>query len=287
MSTTRLIITLAFALTAFGANSLLNRAALAGGYIDPASFTVIRLVSGAVFLGALIALSDIGWRAQRKARSALSALALLIYAVFFSYSYLTLEAGMGALILFGLVQFTMIGWAVATGERPKILRWLGIAAALGGFVWLVSPGAAAPDPLGAVLMGIAGIAWGVYSLRGKGVANPTAATAGNFIIAAPLSLPLLLFIGDEPVTTEGVSLAVTSGAITSGLGYALWYAALRHLDGTVASICQLLAPVIATAASIALLGEPATLRLLLAGLLILGGVAVAIKGGAHPRTTRD
>ncbi len=283
MPSTRLFLVTALALIAFAANSLLNRAALAGGHIDPASFTVIRIVSGAVMLGALIALSGAGWRARLGEGSLASAAALLAYAVFFSYAYLTLEAGIGALILFGAVQICMIGWSLAMGERPKAMRWNGIAAAVGGFVWLVSPGVSAPEPLGAALMAVAGLAWGVYSLRGKGVADPTAATAGNFLIATPMSLPLLLFIGDDPIAMEGVLLAVTSGAITSGLGYALWYAALRHLEGTVASICQLLAPAIAAAASVALLGEPATARLLLAGLLILGGVAVAIRGGAHPR----
>jgi len=284
MSAARLTLITALALTAFAANSLLNRAALAGGHIDPASFTVIRIASGAAMLGVLVAASDAGWRARLGAGSIASALALLAYAVFFSYAYLTLEAGIGALILFGAVQISMIGWSLATGERPKPLRWIGIAASVGGFVWLVSPGGvAAPEPLGATLMAVAGLSWGIYSLRGKGVSDPTAATAGNFLIAVPFALPLLLFIGDGPVAPWGVLLAATSGAITSGLGYALWYSALRHLDGTIASILQLLAPAIAAAASVALLGEQPTLRLLLAGLMILGGVALAIKGGAYPR----
>jgi drug/metabolite transporter (DMT)-like permease len=287
MSPARLTLITALALTAFAANSLLNRAALAGGHIDPASFTVIRIVSGAVMLSVLVAASGTGWSGQLRAGSALSAAALLAYAVFFSYAYLTLEAGMGALLLVGAVQISMIGWSLATGERPRPLRWVGIAAAVGGFVWLVSPGGvSAPYPLGAALMAVAGLSWGVYSLRGKGVAHPTAATAGNFLIAAPLALPLLFFIGDGPIAMQGVLLAVTSGAITSGLGYALWYSALRHLDGTVASILQLLAPAIAAAASVALLGEEATLRLFLAGLTILGGVALAIKGGTRPRASR-
>jgi len=284
MTPTRLMLVTALALTAFAANSLLNRAALAGGYIDPASFTVIRLVSGAAMLGGLVAASGGEWRGRLRAGSPAPALALLSYAVLFSYAYLTLDAGVGALILFGAVQISMICWSILRGERPRPLRWVGIAAAVAGFVWLVSPGGvSAPEPLGAALMAAAGLSWGVYSLRGKGVADPTAATAGNFLIAAPLCLPLLLFVGDAPIAIEGAALAATSGAITSGLGYALWYSALRHLDGTVASICQLLAPAIAAAASVALLGEPATLRLALAGLMILGGVAAAIRGGARAR----
>ena len=284
MSPTRLIFITALALIAFAANSLLTRAALAGAYIDPASFTVIRIVSGAAMLVALVAASRSGWRARLRSGSLLSAAALLAYAVFFSYAYLSLEAGMGALILFGAVQISMIGWSIAMGERPRPMRWAGIAVAVSGFVWLVAPGGvSAPDPLGAALMAVAGLCWGVYSLRGKGVAHPTAATAGNFLIAAPLSLPLLFFAGDGAIAPEGVALAIASGAITSGLGYALWYSALRHMEGTVASICQLLAPAIAAAASVALLDEPATLRLALAGLMILGGVGAAIKGGARRR----
>lgn len=283
MSPARLILITALALVAFAANSLLNRSALAGGFIDPASFTVIRIVSGAVMLAGLVAVSGAGWKARLRAGSALSAAALLAYAGFFSYAYLSLEAGIGALILFGAVQISMIGWALLRGERPRPLRWAGIAAAVCGFVWLVSPGGvSAPEPLGAALMAVAGLSWGIYSLRGKGVSDPIAATAGNFLLAAPLSLPLLLFIGAVPIAPEGAALAVASGAVTSGLGYALWYTALRHLDGTVASICQLLAPALAAAASVAFLGEPASLRLALAGLMILGGVAAAIKGGSRP-----
>lgn len=269
------------ALTAFAANSLLNRAALATGEIDPGAFTVIRIVSGAVMLAALVALSG-GASRLASSGSLLSALALLAYAVFFSYAYLSLEAGLGALLLFGAVQITMISVGVARGERPKPLRWAGVAAACAGFVALVAPGDAAPDPLGAVLMTVAGAAWGVYSLRGAGGKPPLEATAGNFLIATPLVLPLLALIDfGAPMTMAGVLLAIASGALASGLGYAVWYAALKHLEASVAAVLQLLAPLIAIVLSILLLGEEATLRMGLAALLILGGVAMAVKGGSR------
>lgn len=282
------------AVTAFAANSLLNRAALASGEIDPGAFTVIRMVSGALTLAALVAWSGGGGNGGengdrtplarlRRSGTVISALALLAYAVFFSYAYLTLEAGLGALLLFSAVQITMMAVALFRGERPRPMRWLGIAAAFAGFVFLVAPtGAAAPDLFGAALMTLAGAAWGVYSLRGSGGKPPLEATAGNFLIAAPISLALLALIDfDAPMTGAGVALAVASGAVASGMGYAVWFAALKHLEASVAAIAQLLAPLIAVAASIAFLGEEASLRVALAAALILGGVALAVKGGSR------
>jgi drug/metabolite transporter (DMT)-like permease len=271
----------AAALAAFAANSILCRLALAEGEIDPASFTVVRMVSGAVVLAALVAgrgrlaalVGAASWR---------SAAALLAYAVLFSFAYVTLDAGMGALLLFPAVQVTMIAGAILAGERPRPLRWLGIAIALAGLVWLVAPGATAPPATGAGLMVLAGIAWGVYSLRGSGGHDPTAATAGNFALAAPAALPLLLLVpAAGPLTWAGVALAAASGAVASGLGYAVWYAVLHHLDRTIAAVAQLLVPPLAVVAGVVLLGEVATPRLALAGLAILGGVALSIRGGSR------
>lgn len=278
------------ALTAFAANSLLNRAALATGEIDPGAFTIIRVVSGAAMLAALVLASQ-GDAKLWRAGSLGSAAALLGYAVCFSYAYVTLEAGIGALLLFAAVQLTMLTAGVAGGERPSIARWAGIAIAFAGFVWLVSPGTTAPEPIGAALMLVAGIAWGIYSLRGRGggasAVSPLRATGGNFLLAAPASLALLALVDwTVPMTAAGVGLAVASGAIASGLGYAVWYTALRHLEATVAAVSQLLVPLIALAASVAFMGEIMTLRAGIACALILGGVALAIRGGSKRAATR-
>lgn len=261
--------------------------------MDPASYTLIRILAGALMLVVLVGLGARGRGRMRSTGSVASALALFGYAAGFSYAYVALETGIGALILFACVQATMIGWAVARGDRPLPLEWLGLIAAFAAFVWLVSPGLAAPDPLGAALMAGAGIAWGIYSLRGRGVGDPLAGTAGAFVLAAPLGVGLALIgLAGLAASPFGVLMAVASGALASGLGYALWYRVLGSLTATQAGIVQLTVPVIAALGGIAFLGEPLTLRFALASTAILGGVAVAIvargrRGPAPSAVTRS
>jgi drug/metabolite transporter (DMT)-like permease len=260
------------ALVAFAANSLLCRAALGAQTIDAASFTAIRIASGALVLLALA-------RGQLRGRGSWgSALALFGYAATFSFAYLRLTTATGALVLFALVQATMIGWSVARGERPRWLEWLGITLAVAGLVALVAPGLEAPDPVGAVLMAMAGVAWGVYSLRGRGADRPLLATADNFLRAVPLAAALLVaipIVGGH-VTAEGAALAASSGALASGIGYSLWYAALPHLTRVRAAIVQLTVPVLAAAGGVAILDESLTLRLAVATAAILGGILIVL-----------
>jgi drug/metabolite transporter (DMT)-like permease len=276
---TRIALLTAVALIAFAANSLLCRLALAGREIDAASFTAIRIASGAVVLALLAGRRDGG---ALRAGSWGSAAALFVYAAPFSFAYLELGAGPGALILFAAVQTTMLGVAIAGGERPRPAVWIGLAIALGGLVALAAPGATAPDPLAAALMAAAGAAWGVYSLRGRRAAGaPLAATAGNFVRAAPMAIALAAVaaaVAPVAITPRGAGLAIASGALASGAGYALWYAALRGLAAAEAAVVQLLVPVIAAAGGVALLGEIVSVRLALAAAAILGGVGLAIRG---------
>jgi drug/metabolite transporter (DMT)-like permease len=266
------------ALTGFAANSLLCRAALAGGgrLIDAASFTGVRLVSGAIILGLLLRLRE----GRYQGGSWGSALALFAYAAGFSLAYVRLSTGVGALLLFGCVQATMLGTGLVRGERPRPLEWVGLLLALGGLVALTAPGATAPDFVGAALMAGAGVAWGVYSLRGRGSTNPLAATAQNFLLSAPLALALSAVSvgvqGAPHATAQGLVLAVASGALASGVGYSLWYAALPHLTATRAAIVQLSVPVLAATGGVLLLGEQVTLRLLGAGAALLCGVLLAL-----------
>ena len=289
----RLFLLTALTMTAFAANSVLARLALGDGAMDPASYTLIRILAGALMLVGLVGLGTRGRGRMRSAGSLASALALFGYAAGFSYAYVALETGIGALILFACVQATMIGWAVRRGDRPLPLEWLGLIAAFAAFVWLVSPGLAAPDPLGAALMAGAGIAWGIYSLRGRGVGDPLAGTAGAFVLAALLGVGLALIgLAGLAASPFGVLMAVASGALASGLGYALWYRVLGSLTATQAGIVQLTVPVIAALGGIAFLGEPLTLRFALASTAILGGVAVAIvargkRGPAPSAVTRS
>lgn len=260
------------ALVAFAGNSILCRLALAEQAIDPWSFTAVRLLSGALLL--LPYLRSTSPTEQRWSMA--GAGSLLVYALAFSLAYVSLAAGTGALLLFGTVQFTMIAAGLRAGERPTVVRAIGILVALGGIVWLVLPGLAAPDPVGALLMVLAGIAWGTYSLLGRGTPQPTVATARNFVLSAPVAALLLCFANDLSITSNGLWLAIASGALTSGVGYVIWYAALRGHTATSAAIVQLSVPLIASVGGIALLGEAATPRLLGAGTLTIGGVAIAI-----------
>lgn len=263
------------ALLAFAGNSLLCRAALQHTPIDPASFTTIRLIAGALTLWLLVQFTR---RAATGRGSWPSALALFAYAAAFSFAYVSLPTGTGALLLFGSVQTGMIGWGLVKGERFSFVQWLGLALALAGLVGLLLPGLSAP-PLGAALLMItAGLAWAVYSLRGKGAGDALRVTAGNFVRTVPVALGMsLLFMGSAQVDAAGALYAIASGAITSGIGYAIWYAALPHLKATSAATLQLSVPVIAAVGGIVWLGEPLTLRLLLASLAILGGIALVIR----------
>ena len=265
----------AVAMIAFAGNSLLCRLALQQGGIDPASFASVRLVSGAIALAAIAR-----FRAERPARAHAdwrAAAMLFFYVAFFSFAYRTLPAGTGALILFGAVQLTMFGAGLRAGERFGTVAWLGVALAAGGLVYLVSPGIAAPAPVGATLMAGAGVAWGLYSLRGRGVADPLAATAGNFMRAAPLALVLsLLFVANARADTAGATLAIVSGAVTSGIGYVIWYAALRNLSAMRAATVQLSVPPIAAIGGVIFLSEAITPRLAAASAAILGGIAMVL-----------
>jgi drug/metabolite transporter (DMT)-like permease len=275
MAVLRVAALTATAMLAFAANSLLCRLALAGGRIDPASFTSLRVVSGAVALSLIFVVQR--RRPPVFAANWRSVLALTGYLVFFGFAYLSLKAGAGALILFGAVQLTMFAAALRAGERLSAAAWLGFVVALGGLFYLVSPGLAAPDPLGAALMTVAGIAWGAYSLFGRGTADPLAVTAANFIYATPLVLLAALFwLARLHLTAAGAALAVASGALASGCGYAIWYAALRGLAPTRAAMVQLSVPAIAALGAVVVLGEPLTLRLVLASALTLGGVGIAL-----------
>ncbi|KRH99546.1 DMT family transporter [Curvibacter sp. PAE-UM] len=275
MSSLRQLYLTAIALFAFAGNSLLCRAALQHTPIDAASFTTIRLISGALTLWLLVQLTRRGVTGRG---SWPSALALFAYAAAFSFAYLSLPAGSGALLLFGSVQTGMIGWGLAKGEHFSMMQWAGLVLALAGLVGLLLPGLSAP-PLGAALLMItAGLAWAVYSLRGKGAGDALRVTAGNFVRTVPVALLMsFVFLQSAQVDTAGALYAIASGAITSGIGYAIWYTALPHLKATSAATLQLSVPVIAAVGGILWLGEPLTLRLLLASAAILGGITLVIR----------
>jgi drug/metabolite transporter (DMT)-like permease len=262
-------------MVAFAANPLICRLALGQQLIDAASFTSVRVVSGAVTL-ALIMFPR--WR--RHGRGSVdwrSVSMLFIYMVFFSFAYLSLSASTGTLLLFGAVQFTMFIAAMRDGERFTLLSWTGFFLASIGLIYLVLPGITSPDPLGATLMLIAGVAWGGYSLFGRSAADPLESNAINFIYSVPMAIIVtLLFVDDLHYTWIGLSLAAVSGAIASGIGYAIWYAALRGLTASRAATVQLSVPTIAAFGGIIFLSEPASLRLVVASALTLGGIAIVL-----------
>jgi drug/metabolite transporter (DMT)-like permease len=261
-------------MTAFAGNSLLCRLALKQTAIDAASFTLVRIVSGALCLGIIV---QIRKRASPKAGTWLSALALFGYAALFSFAYLRLTAGTGALLLFGAVQATMILWALRKGERLRLWQLTGLLLALAGLVTLVLPGLSAPPLDAALLMLGAGIAWGIYSLRGKGAGDPLRATAGNFLRATPMAALLtIVMLGSTNFDRTGVCYAIVSGALASGIGYAVWYTALPALKASGAATVQLSVPVLAAAGGIVFLGEQLTLRFILASVAVLGGIALVI-----------
>jgi len=266
------------AMVAFAANSVLCRLALGNGAIDPASFSAVRLVSGAATLWIILAITRGRQRAGDRG-SWPSAFWLFLYAAPFSFAYVSLSTGTGALILFGAVQTTMILIGLLDGERPRPAQWAGLALALGGLAYLLVPGLTAPPLIGSILMAVAGISWGVYSLRGRGVKDPTIVTTDNFIRSVPMVLGLaLLALPTLSVTGIGLLWAVVSGSLASGLGYVIWYAALRGLTATRAATVQLAVPVLAALGGVWLLAEPISIRLVVSGAAILGGIALAVTG---------
>lgn len=271
----RLLVAVTLALLAFAGNSLLARLALRDGGMDPASFTALRLVSGALVLWVLATAFRKGATGQGQW---VSALALFAYAAFFSLAYVQLEAGAGALLLFGAVQVTMIGRGLWRGERLAAWQWLGLALALGGLAGLLLPGLTAPPPGPAAMMVAAGVAWGIYSLRGQGGGDAIRVTAGNFLRCLPFAAVFWLLMLDQTrIDAAGVGYALASGALASGVGYAIWYTALPALRASTAATLQLCVPLLVALAGVAWLGEPATLRLALAALAIVGGVALVVR----------
>ena len=266
------------ALVAFAANSVLCRAALGEQTIDASSFTVIRLLSGIVALAVILNLTS-NKNSVATRGSWISALMLFIYAIAFSFSYISLDTGTGALVLFGSVQITMILISLFSGTRLHAAEWLGVFIAFSGFVYLVLPDVTTPTFIGFVLMTMAGIAWGMYTLNGRGSKYPLSDTAYNFLRTAPIVVVLaLISLPYIELTTEGIILAILSGAIASGLGYTIWYTALRGLSTTEAAVVQLSVPVIAAAGGVVFVNEAITLRLVIASVLILGGILAVILG---------
>ena len=276
----RLFALTSLAMVAFAANSILARLALAEGEIGPWSFTAIRFISGAICLALILGpaktLRQGSWQA---------ALALLLYGILFSYAYLLLSAGTGALILFAAVQVTMIGGGLFAGERLRAWQWLGVILAMAGLTYLMLPKIAPPSPMGAAMMSAAGLGWGFYSLMGRGKGDPTALTAGNFlraaIICAGLTVPILYLAPETTLALKGILLALSSGILTSGLGYVIWYMALKQLTAIGAGIAQLTVPIIAAIGGMLFIAEPFTGRFFIAMCMTLGGVALAT---LSPRT---
>ena len=268
------------ALVCFASNSLLTRAALDRGAIDPSSFLIVRLASAALVLAPLS-----GLRASVRQGSWASAVTLAIYGVTFTLAYVRLGAAVGALLLFGTVQVTMIGWGMLGGERPTRRGLAGLGLAFTGLVVLTAPGRTAPDATGALLMIAAGVTWGIYSLHGRTARSPLASNAGNFILTVPLAVASLIGLALAPglgmvpavfIRGEGLLLATLSGVLGSGLGYAAWYAVMPGLAAWRAAVLQLLVPVLTAMGGVALLDESLTWRPLVAGAAVIGGVALAV-----------
>ncbi len=277
-NTVKIVLLTAFSLIAFAFNSILCRLALGNETIDAVSFTSIRLASGALTLS-IISLAVNQNQSELKRGSWTSAFFLFGYAICFSFAYLKLTTATGALILFSSVQLTMICVALIKGERPQIVEWIGLLLAFCGLVYLVLPGLSTPLFGYSILMMSAGVAWGFYTLRGKGSENPLADTAGNFIRTVPIiSLFAVPFLSNIQLSTNGIIFAVLSGAIASGIGYSIWYSVLKYHTATRAAILQLAVPAIAAVGGVIFLAENLSLRLVLASSLILGGITLAIVG---------
>jgi drug/metabolite transporter (DMT)-like permease len=270
----RIFILTLLAMIAFAGNSLLCRAALKQTSIDAATFTFIRIFSGAAALWLIMKMRGAAWK---EAGNWSSALALFAYAAAFSFAYNSLSAGTGALLLFGAVQATMILWGFRRGERLHTIQIVGLVVAVTGLVVLLLPGLSAPPLSGSILMLVAGVAWGIYSLRGKVEKNPVSSTAGNFLRAVPLAaIVSIMLLPWARLDRPGIGYAVISGAIASGLGFVIWYAALSDLRAASAATVQLSVPVLAATGGILLLGEPITLRYLFASIAVLGGIALVV-----------
>ncbi|GAB2190983.1 DMT family transporter [Sessilibacter sp. MAH1] len=293
----KLIVSVVFALIAFAGNSVLCRLALLANptaQIDAASFTSVRLISAAITLLILIQFTQSEkpsnkafWRevlAGYTSKKGLGLWYLFIYAACFSFAYISLDTGIGALLLFSTVQITMISISLFRGARLSILEWLGLLLAAAGFVALVWPDLTSPQWQPSLLMIIAGLGWAMYTLAGKGSVNPLRETGLHFIRTVPLCIALsVFFLAGRSMTLEGALLAITSGAITSGCGYAIWYSALRHLNTTQAAVLQLLVPVLAAVAGVIFAGELLDLHFYITSSMILGGVAIVIITGAKLR----
>ena len=273
----KIVLCTALALTAFATNSILNKLALQGHTIDAASFTVIRLISG---MGALLIFSKITQKGKRPIMSQKygnwsAAIALFIYALCFSYAYLFLDTGVGALILFGTVQITMILKGLLTGRKLYISEWIGVFTAFVGFVYLILPNLSTPSLLGFILMTIAGVSWATYTLLGRGSTAPLLDTAQNFLRTLPFTIILMLAaLYHASLSMEGVLLAIASGALASGAGYTVWYSALRGLSTTRAAVVQLLVPILAAIGGVIFSHEVISQRLITSSLMVLGGIMV-------------
>ncbi len=276
----RLILLSSLTMIAFAANSVLNRMALAPGDMDVMSFGVIRLVSGALALTILVVWQRRGFALGGAVRF-WAVGALLAYLFGFSLAYEALDPGFGALILFGVVQVTMFAGAFVSREIMPMTRWVGAALAMAGLAWLLWPGSggAPASGLHVAAMALAGVSWGLYSLFGRGAGDPLQATAMNFLLAAPIGIAMLAFAGQLSAPLTGVALAVISGVVTSGLGYALWYRILPELGASRAAVAQLSVPVIALAGGMVFLGEELSLRFALAATLVISGVIVSLRKG--------
>jgi drug/metabolite transporter (DMT)-like permease len=277
----RLFLLTLLTMLAFAANSVLNRAAVGPGLIDPVSFAVVRLLAGAGMLGVLLVLRRglagglvwAGWPVR-----VVGALSLLVYLFGFSLAYGALDAGTGALILFGTVQITMFAGALARGEAVPGRRWAGAGLAFAGLVYLLAPGSVPSGyPFEAALMAAAGVGWGIYSLSARGARDPLAVTGWNFILAVPVALAVWVLVAEGGAQIAGIVLAAVSGAVTSGLGYALWYSVLAELGASRGAVAQLTVPVFALAGGMAFLGEVLTLRFAIAAVLVIGGVGWALR----------
>ncbi len=272
------LLLITIALLAFAGNSVLCRYALKGDVIDASSFTAIRLISGAVFLIGLVACKN-SFNVNWKGGSWLSAFWLFLYAAAFSFAYITLKTGIGALILFGAVQVTMILVGLFGGKQLQLMEWFGLILAFSGLAYLLIPSSTSPSLIGCLLMAISGVAWGFYTLAGKGSVNPLVDTANNFLKTMPFVLLLVaIFINfyDIKMTSDGVMLAIVSGAITSGLGYAIWYSVLDTISITQAAVIQLTVPIIAAFGGVTFSSEAITMQLVVSSLLVLGGVFIVV-----------
>ncbi len=270
----RLFLLVCLTMTAFAANSVLNRLALTDGAIGPASFAAVRLAAGAVMLSVLLLARSRSLKSWRPDPWAVAGLAA--YMLGFSFAYVTLDAGLGALVLFGGVQVTMFCGAVMMRQKPQWLQWLGAGIAFSGLVYLLLPGVAAPNPIGLFLMLIAAVGWGIYTLAGQKAKAPLDATGLNFLFALPVAILAWLLVPAETVALRGVLLACLSGGVTSALGYALWYLLLPRLNIATAAVAQLTVPLIAMGGGLVFLAEPLSMRFVIAAALVLGGVGISV-----------